>query len=461
MMTQADSSRQRPLTPTGSHSIAQGEALGNGERYAAHPNAATLPVAQSTCRAPFALLATALLFASVAGCSTKNSSPEFRLNMQDILVKMGRKPEDFRASGDEEQKKNYERLRFLSTALYAAFGEPDKPYLFKEVQWNPDEKKGLDLRKIQLASGPFGGSADGKQRGLFRQHCAHCHGVTGDGAGPTAAFLNPFPRDYRQGVFKFKSTERNGKPTTADLKRILQEGIPGTAMPSFLLLPTDEIEALVEYVKYLSVRGQTETNMAIELFSNEEDIEPKKEAIIENYLQPAIDAWAAAEEQVVNPPARSESQTPQDLRESIAKGRELFFRKDAQCTKCHGITALGDGNDGGPDKDQLFDDWNKDKKNDELTYWLLPAKQPLRPRDLRMGIYRGGRRPLDIFRRIHQGIPGTPMPAGGRDEKNPTGPLKPEEIWNLVDYVRSLPFEEASEPAQFEDHKATAMVEHP
>jgi hypothetical protein len=77
-----------------------------------------------------------------------------------------------------------------------------------------------------------------------------------------------------------------------------------------------------------------------------------------------------------------------------------------------------------------------------------------------MGIYRGGRRPLDIFRRIHQGIAGTPMPAAGRDEKNPTGALKPEEIWNLVDYVRSLPFEDASEPAQFESHGATAMVEH-
>jgi mono/diheme cytochrome c family protein len=405
------------------------------------------------------LLAAALLVLLVAGCNSQNSHPEFRLNMQDILVKMGHKPEDFYARGDDEQKKNYERLEFLSSALYAAFGSPDEPYLFTEAQWNPEEKKGLDLRKIMLASGPYGGSGDGKQRGLFRQHCAHCHGVTGDGAGPTAAFLTPYPRDYRQGVFKFKSTERNSKPTTDDLKRILQEGIPGTAMPSFLLLPNDEIEALVEYVKYLAVRGQAETNMAIDLFSNEEDIEKNKGVIVENYIQPVIDSWAAAEEQVVNPPARSESQTPQDLRESIAKGRELFFKKESQCTKCHGPTGLGDGNDGAPEKDQLFDDWNKEKKREELAYWLLP-KQDLRPRDLRMGIYRGGRRPLDIFRRIHQGIPGTPMPAGGRDEKNPAGALTPEEIWSLVDYVRSLPFEEGSEPAQFEAHEATAMVEH-
>jgi mono/diheme cytochrome c family protein len=413
---------------------------------------------QSSCHSGLAYLIIAVALIA-SGCSKQNSAPEFRLNMQDILVKMGVKPEDFRARGDEDQRKNYERLQFLSTALYAAFGEPNDPYLFNEAQWNPDEKKGLDLRKIKLAAGPYGGGKGGEQRGLFRQHCAHCHGVSGDGAGPTAAFLNPFPRDYRQGVFKFKSTDRNGKPTTEDLKRILREGIPGTAMPSFLLLPNDEIEALVEYVKYLSVRGESEIQMAIALFSNDEDIEPKKDVILE-YVQPVIDAWAAAEEQMVNPPQRSGSQTAQDLRESIAKGRELFFKKESQCTKCHGPTALGDGNDGGPEKDQLFDDWNKDKKEGELAYWLLPTKQPLRPRNLRLGIYRGGLRPLDIFRRIQQGIPGTPMPAAGRDEKNPTGPIKPDEIWNLVDYVRSLPFEEGSEPAQFEDHDATAMVEH-
>jgi mono/diheme cytochrome c family protein len=413
---------------------------------------------QSSCHFSLAYLIIAVAL-NASGCSKQNSAPEFRLNMQDVLVKMGVKPEDFRARGDEDQRKNYERLQFLSTALYAAFGEPNDPYLFKEVQWNPDEKKGLDLRRIKSAAGPYGGGKAGEQRGLFRQHCAHCHGVSGDGAGPTAAFLNPYPRDYRQGVFKFKSTERNGKPTTEDLKRILREGIPGTAMPSFLLLPNDEIEALVEYVKYLSVRGESEIQMAIALFSNDEDIEPKKDVILE-YVQPVIDAWAAAEEQMVNPPRRSGSQTAQDLRESIAKGRELFFKKESQCTKCHGPTALGDGNDGGPEKDQLFDDWNKDKKEGDLAYWLLPTKQPLRPRNLRLGIYRGGLRPLDIFRRIHQGIPGTPMPAAGRDDKNPTGPIKPDEIWNLVDYVRSLPFEEESEPAQFEAHEATAMVEH-
>ena len=36
-------------------------------------------------------------------------------------------------------------------------------------------------------------------------------------------------------------------------------GMPGTSMPSFSVLPPDEVAALLEYVKYLSMRGQMET----------------------------------------------------------------------------------------------------------------------------------------------------------------------------------------------------------
>src|SRR4030095_4002279 len=101
----------------------------------------------------------------------------------------------------------------------------------------------------------------GSPRGLYRKHCAHCHGITGDGAGPTAAFLNPYPRDYRLGKFNFKSTPIGQKPTHEDLKKIVLDGIPGTAMPSFKLLPDLEVEALVNYVRYLSIRGETERDL--------------------------------------------------------------------------------------------------------------------------------------------------------------------------------------------------------
>src|SRR5205814_267622 len=31
---------------------------------------------------------------------------------------------------------------------------------------------------------------------LYRRHCVHCHGLSGDGRGPTATWVNPHPRDY-------------------------------------------------------------------------------------------------------------------------------------------------------------------------------------------------------------------------------------------------------------------------
>ena len=89
----------------------------------------------------------------------------------------------------------------------------------------------------------------------------------------------PYPRDYRMGIFKFKSTPRGEKPTKADLARLIRDGIAGTNMlPVEKLLETEnfrrkqenepalliskitetDIEALVDYVMYLSLRGKHE-----------------------------------------------------------------------------------------------------------------------------------------------------------------------------------------------------------
>ena len=66
---------------------------------------------------------------------------------------------------------------------------------------------------------------------------------------------------------------------------------------------------------------------------------------------------------------------------------------------------------------------------------MRPKK--IRPRNLRMPVFRGGNRPEDTYRRIINGIEGTPMPS------SPT--LTPEEIWALVAYVRAMPYELSDE----------------
>ncbi len=102
-------------------------------------------------------------------------------------------------------------------------------------------------------------------RNLYMVQCVHCHGVAGDGHGPTAQFLNPLPRDYRLGIFKFKSTLGPLKPARSDLVHILKEGIPGTYMPSFVLLGDDKLGKIVDYVRWLSIRGNLEIRLAQEL----------------------------------------------------------------------------------------------------------------------------------------------------------------------------------------------------
>ena len=59
---------------------------------------------------------------------------------------------------------------------------------------------------------------------------------------------------------------------------------------------------------------------------------------------------------------------------------------------------------------------------------------PERPANLNRGVYKGGRRPIDLYWRIAKGINGAKMPA-----HYPT--IEPERIWDLVNFVLELPYE--------------------
>jgi DMSO reductase family type II enzyme heme b subunit len=82
------------------------------------------------------------------------------------------------------------------------------------------------------------------------------------------------------------------------------------------------------------------------------------------------------------------------------------------CALCHGETGAGDGTQVPTLKDA--------------------AGLPVRPRDFNTGLFRGGHTGRDLYLRIHNGLPGTPMLPFGADL------LKPVERWALVHYIQSL-----------------------
>jgi mono/diheme cytochrome c family protein/peroxiredoxin len=91
-------------------------------------------------------------------------------------------------------------------------------------------------------------SSSSSKRGamLYTVHCAKCHGAEGHGDAEGVEKLVPPPRDFARRPWRFE-------PTAAAIERVVEQGIPGTAMPAFgatLLAP--DIEALTEQVLALS-----------------------------------------------------------------------------------------------------------------------------------------------------------------------------------------------------------------
>ena len=296
------------------------------------------------------------------------------------------------------------------------FGRPASPTL-KGIDDETREKLKLDDKTL----------AEGSH--LYRRHCLHCHGLTGDGHGPTARWVNPHPRDYRPGMFKFTSTMggKERKPSRDDLIRTLKQGVEGTSMPSFGLLPEDELNHIISYVMHLSIRGNVEFRLINLLFVEDPD-KPASVSVstalddADSTLSEIVDQWSTAQRAPI--PVAPFSADLQDLKspagqESIKRGHAVFLLKEGKCIECHA--------DYGRQLAYKYDDWGT----------------IVRPRDVTAGVLRGGRRPIDIYYRLFNGINGTPMPAivnaaQWKDEKYRTA--KARQVWDLVNFIRAVPY---------------------
>jgi mono/diheme cytochrome c family protein len=294
------------------------------------------------------------------------------------------------AASDQVQALAPELATQVSAAVQANSGTVLVPKVLTDVA--PKQERDKYARELTLKHG----------QDVYMKRCVQCHGISGDGNGPAAASMYPRPRDYRRGIFKFTSTPYGSRPRREDLIATLERGIVGTSMPEFRLLPRKDIESVVDYVLVLAQRGELEYQLANEAEASEELLEED----VPDYVGVVVNNWREAAISLTQPLTPQPELTP----ERVALGREAFLSKG--CSKCHGEDGRGHT------KDNIGkDSWGHSTRAADLT----------------SGMLRGGQEPVDIYRRIMNGINGTPMPGFKSSLES-----EPETIWNLVSYVLSV-----------------------
>ncbi len=255
---------------------------------------------------------------------------------------------------------------------------------------------------------------------LYRLHCLQCHGLNGDGRGPTARWVNPHPRDYRAGVFKFQSVDQSEgtrKPRREDLRRTIDHGLEGTAMPAFNTLPEVELGQLVSYVIHLSIRGQAEQEALQRIVTSKEEAAIRAFLVgkRERRLAKILEEWQKSQDaKLLIQPGKydaSKFASKEAMTTSVQNGHRLFL---LNCGTCH--------NDYGRQAPFKMDQWGT----------------LVRAANLTAGVYRGGRRPIDFYWRIHSGIRPSGMAPQAR--VGGTGSLEPDQIWDVVNFLQVLPY---------------------
>lgn len=256
---------------------------------------------------------------------------------------------------------------------------------------------------------------------LYRRWCQSCHGPTGGGETAYALRGAAMPRDYRRGLFKFVTcyptgapqSGELGKPRQEDLKRTIHNGLDGSMMPPFPQITGESLDDLARYVMHLSIRGEAEFEVISRVIQPlPEDLEYSAEfteQMLAVKLLSTVGNWGRAETTPI--PIPPEPATDEAARlESAARGYKSFM---GTCAGCH--------QDFGRVQQLKFDMWGT----------------VVQPRNLTLGVYRGGRRGEDLYARVYAGIYPSTMPDS--KAKAATTPGRVDEIWDIVHFLQALP----------------------
>lgn len=244
-------------------------------------------------------------------------------------------------------------------------------------------------------------------RAAYERHCLGCHGANGDGAGEAARFLDPKPRNFVEADYKFSSTRSGELPTDADLTRTIKEGLRGSAMPTWNLLPDRTVQALVVYIKTFSPKWRD--------------------------LGPSAPVPFVEDPYRINP----------DKAAATARG-EAVYHGFAGCWNCHPsyvpesrlreyLTEFGSDATEVLRAD-LAHAVGKENARGEMVY----------PPDFLRDFVRAGADADDIYRSVAAGITGTAMPTwvDSMDVPAPVAGAPPiverADLWAVAYYVQSL-----------------------
>lgn len=175
--------------------------------------------------------------------------------------------------------------------------------------------------------------AEGKE--VFTANCVPCHGADGRGDGPRAAGLNPPPRNYTSGVFKFGTS-------VLALYHTVTNGSPGTSMPSFVALTPEERMAVVHYIRATFIpKGALQANTPAQLASIETPASAGPTALpplnpVPN--GPRIPIYLAMQLVAKEAPASVAAATAAPGPVNLAQGEAIYTTR---CQSCHGAQGQG------------------------------------------------------------------------------------------------------------------------
>lgn len=236
-------------------------------------------------------------------------------------------------------------------------------------------------------------------REKYMLYCRACHGENGDGRGPAGIGLRPPPRNFKEVVFKFGGVAAGELPPDSELKRIILQGLEGTAMLPWEI-PESDLDDVIQYIKTFAV--------------DEDGANIWTEDEVGELIEIPEDPWAGKE------------------KEGIARGKSVYHGL-AQCSKCHPAyasnqeiwdatkAATGSGSMGAFRKNMYFPEA---KFAEAYGHKLLPPDFTRHP-------IKAGATPKDLYRTIASGIGGTAMPMW-------KGSIPDDDIYAIAHFVADL-----------------------